>query len=136
MTTLESSIHHIEPPEAERVYYRRNSDGQLGYRVKNSQGDDLIRLDRPNELLLEVLSPRWILERSTHPLNPFQIAQIQFSADVLLAKHLGIFIKKKTWQDLSDEDRILFASKPPSHPLRFRLYNAISISLSPPPPPV
>lgn len=130
-TTPESSLHHIEPNPTERVYYRRNMDGQLGYLVKNHKGDDFIRLDRPSELLLEPLSPRWILERSTNPLNPFQIAQIQFQADILIAKTLGIYIKKKTWQDLTDEERILFTEKAPQHPLRARLYNAILIALTP-----
>ena len=124
---------HTEPEPNDRVYYRRRSDGQLGYRVTQGS-DEFVRLDRPNEVILEPLLPSmWIIERSTNPLNDFQIASLAFSADIILCKFLGIASKKKSWLDLRDEERILFAKDPPKHPLRRRLYNAISIALKPEP---
>lgn len=131
MTT--SSAPDWDPLPAEREYFRNGKQGDRGYLVRR-QGKDVIRLDRPNQEILYPKSPDWIADEYGTLLLESQVAHIAFAADRAACAAAGLFAdSRKSWQDLSDRERIKFmADGPPrTHPVRGVVYDAIMLATKP-----
>lgn len=119
-----------DPSPAERTYYRRKTDHQLGWMVRR-EGKDCIRLDRAAQDLIEKLDGKWELHENRRPLGIGNLAQICFEADKALCRFLGMQKEARAnWVDLSDDMRIAWMRKGPVRdPLRRALYVAIKAAL-------
>ena len=114
-----------EPPE--RTYYRSTEHGQRGYLVKTDDGKDMIRLDRPMEVILEKPGDHWKLDTQVYPMSEVQIAQVAFVADRALCGALGKHKdSREEWLSLTDRARLKFMREGPcTGDVRDELHDAI-----------
>jgi hypothetical protein len=123
-----------DPEVAERIYVRSKRTGDLGWLVRRG-GVDMVRLDRPNEVLLQKYQPDlWPSEDMRAPYSLHQVVRVAFEADKRLAFALGEHQDAKAdWNLLTERKRIdLVQGGPPPgrHPLRYQLWDAILELLS------
>lgn len=115
-----------DPPS--RRWYRRRTDGQLGYMVER-HGREMIKLDRPKDDAVEPFNSQlWEPTSSERPITRQQVARIAFDADRALCKMLALHGEaRKDWLDLSDPQRLAWiAEGPPANPpLRRAFYQHI-----------
>ena len=91
--------------DLKRTWYRHVTTGERGYLVE-VDGQEMIRLDRPQEEILRPLrGGQWTVDRDYRPLTPYQVGQISWAAHQRLAFFLGLPDAKKAWIDLRDEER-------------------------------
>ena len=94
----------------------------------------MIMYDRPSkETIVPLMSPPLIPEREHRPLNPVQVAQVCFQADVALCKVLGLQKASKVqWTHLSQDDKRDFMLHGPDYPeVRADVYVSIKSLLEP-----
>lgn len=120
------ALPRADPPKVR--WYRRRSDGQLGFMV-DRHGREMIKHDRTAQDVVEPYdSNRWDPVSTDRPVNRAQVARIAFAADQQLCRMLALHGEaRKEWASLSDKDRIAWvAGGPPADPpLRRELYLAI-----------
>lgn len=103
-----------DPEGSERTYYRSSEDGQRGYLVRMKDGRDMIRLDRPMEVILHKPSDQWKLDTQVYPISEVQIAQVAFVADRALCGALGKHRDaREDWLNLTDKARLKFMREGP-----------------------
>ena len=104
------------PPDNKRTYYRRSTDGQLGWLVRRA-GRQMIRLDRPDEQIRALVDGEWVPDREHRPLNRGQVAQVCFAADRALCLALGLHKEaKREWIELRQEDKKVWLHEGPPTP--------------------
>jgi hypothetical protein len=128
--TAEFDADNFDPPEYERMYFRHEKTGDLGYIVRRG-GKDMIRMDRPNEELIRPMGQSWLPEKEARKMNRSQVAQVAFEADKRLCLFLGDGERaRREWASLSDRERIAWMNRGPKSPLpRLRLYRSIMTAL-------
>lgn len=118
---------HWDPPDHERTYYRHKQTGDLGYLVVR-EGQDKIRLDRPNEeVIRRFQGDDWIPELEHRPMTRAQAAQVAYEADRKLCGFLGLFDRsRKEWQLLHEDQRIHWVDNGPAGPpIRGDVFRAV-----------
>lgn len=120
-----------EPKASERAWHRDASTGDRGFLVKRN-GRAYIKLDRPMQ---EILKPyqvgNWIPDLETRPMTRGQLGQIAFEADRKLCFFIGEHDRsKRSWLDLSDEQRIEWNKHGPKGEIRGGLWAAIMGNLA------
>lgn len=114
----------------ERVWYRNERTGDIGYLETDGSGQDKVRLDRPNddpEMTTFVFDPNvWVQEKVHREYTIAQIARVAFEADravcFLDRQH---DLAKREWASLKTEERAQWYHKGPSGALRQAIYTAI-----------
>jgi hypothetical protein len=89
----------------------------------------MVRLDRNAQNIYVTYSPfKWVKYEKAG-MSEFQIAMVQYAADVALRESLGEY-RLPEWKTLRDEDRIAFMrNAPKNNPLRESLYSSIRETL-------
>lgn len=120
------SMVHWEPKPSERVYYRRNLDGQRAYVVRRND-EECLRLDRPGEELLSAKDNTWTVDSQSYPMTAHQAAKIAWVADKALCACVGEHQEaKKDWINTPEKERIRFMKEGPDEGnIRDQLYAAI-----------
>lgn len=115
-----------DPPE--KRWYKRVSDGQLGWMVEVN-GKDVIRLDRgKSEELVPYRDSIWQPVDSDRPVTRQQVARIAFDADRQLCRQLALHGEARIeWASLTDKARISFVKDgpPADPPMRRKFYEHI-----------
>lgn len=130
-----------DPKPAEREWWRNAQTGDRAYRVRRG-GKDMVRLDRPEELLQELTGDpdsgscgNWRRDEYGTVFVAEQVARVAFLADRGMCNVLGLHAESRlVWQDLPDKVRAAFiVNGPPKngHPLRRRVYEAIVEAMKP-----
>ena len=133
MTTKSDLPDDWDPKPSEREWWRHTHTGDRAYRVRRG-GRDMVRLDRPNEELLQELGSMWSRDEYGSLFVPEQIARVAFMADRGMCSLLGLHMESRlTWQELPEKVRQAFiASGPPkSSRARRRIYEAIVEAMKP-----
>lgn len=135
MTTKSELPPDWDPKPADREWWRHSQTGDRGYRVRRN-GKDMVRLDRPEELLQTLVeNGQWVRDEYGSLFVPEQIARVAFAADRAMCVLVGLHAESRTvWQDLPDKVRHSFVAHGPpksAHPARRRLYDAIVEALQP-----
>lgn len=132
MTT--SSAPDFDPIPPDREWFRHETRGDRGYRVRRN-GKDMIRLDRPMQELLEPLTGQWKRDEYGSLFLHEQISRVAFQADRGMCALVGLHPESRvTWQDLPDKQRTEFIRNGPpeeAHPARRVVYEAIFKALEP-----
>ncbi len=113
--------------------YRSAQDGELGTLVERD-GNQYVKLNRPHEEILRHFNGGngWIPEVENRPISRAQLGFVCFEADKALRQVLGDYSgAKKTWQDLSDKQRILWMDEGPKSAERSAVWKAIQMILEP-----
>ncbi len=115
-----------DPELGAREWFTHRYTGDRGFRVRRA-GKDVIRLDRPADpFAIRPLTEEWLKDEGWRPLTVGQRAQVAFDADRSLCRSLGLHAEaKKTWNDLSDSERIRWTERGPTDPTRAGLYAVI-----------
>lgn len=123
-----------DPWPPEREWYRHESSGERGYRVRRG-GKNMIKLDRPMEELLQPMGDWWKRDEYGTLFLPEQIARVAFAADRGFCALIGLHRESRlTWQDIPEKARTEFLKKGPpvsEHPGRRKLYEAIFEAMKP-----
>lgn len=116
----------IDPPLAERVWYRHAQTGDRGYAVKRL-GKDAVRYDRPNVDDVSFELKNWHKETDEVPqFSALAIAQVAYEADRKLCFHMGRFdLAKREWLEMTDKQRRTWVEKGPPGAPRAELYAKI-----------
>ena len=128
-------VKNYEPKPHERIWYRSQANGDLGYYCRVG-GVDHIRLNRPGLPDTQGLKKfnggaGWTKEAEHRPLTAHQLAHVAFAADAALCRYLGLHnLAGREWAALRDEDRIEWTENgPQKEAARIRLHNAIKDAL-------
>jgi hypothetical protein len=116
----------MQDPPTKR-FYRRRSDGQLGYMVER-HGREMIKLDRKHDEVEPFSTAKWEPVSADRPISKAQVARIAFDADRALCKMLALHGEaRKEWIGLSEQERIAWVSNgPPAEPpMRQEFYKLI-----------
>ena len=106
MSEIDSGEIEWEPAPSERKYFRDATSGDLGYLIR-AGGKDVIRLDRPFEVILHPMTGRWVPEHSHAQFSKFQVAIIAYEADRALLQAMGKYQEaKKEYASMREKDRI------------------------------
>lgn len=130
-TRQESLAKNWEPKDHERLWYRSQQNGDLGYLCRVG-GVDHIRLNRPNQPDTHTLrkfnaGAGWIKETEHRPFTAFQLSEVAFAADAVLCRLVGLReLGARQWIGMKDEERIAWSENgPPSGVERKKCYDAI-----------
>lgn len=124
-----SSTRMVEPPEADREYYRSRDTGVRGYLVKDeNSGKPYMRVERGAGHMFDKLyhEDQWSLERDFAPLSEYDLARIRYEADAALAFTQRDYKRsRKVWQHLPAKQRRAWVDNDPTDELRKALSVAI-----------
>lgn len=109
---MKAEPEHWDPTKGEEEWWRDMQTSDRGYRIRRN-GQDMIRLDRPNEEIIRPLTDRWTIDRDLRPLTRHNIAQVAFLADRKLAFFLGDHSDRRAWDELHEDERIKFMEDGP-----------------------
>jgi hypothetical protein len=115
-----------DPPPKDRTWYRCRKTGELAYLVTRD-GRNMIRLNRPEEIVRGFLEADWIPEVEHRPITRAAVTALAYDADLKLCTLLGDFRKRPAWINLHEDVRVRWAQEgPPSKPpLRKDLFDSI-----------
>jgi len=112
---------------------RHRQTGDLGHIVVEA-GVKSVRYDRPHGPTIPYRPNEWMEEENRPPLNRSQLARVAFAADRQLLYFTQHYSRaKRTWDALTDEERIHWTKHGPSSedPNRVKLFDAIMKCLEP-----
>ena len=93
----------------------KDDRGRMGTLV-NTSGFTQVKLDNGN--LVPFKADRWELVVDHSPWSPITCARIAYAADIELCRALGMHREAaKSWDRLTDRDRILFKEHGPGDPM-------------------
>lgn len=123
---------HWDPKPDERLLYRHHQTGDLGWLVRRD-GRDMIRLDRPQEIVKPFRKEEWVEENEFKPFNLHQVAVLAFKSDCELARMQGNHKdSRREWMSMPEQKRIQFMQNGPDEStLRSELWSAIMKVLKP-----
>lgn len=113
---------------SKREWYRSALNGDRGYRATDEDGQDVIQLDRPNEIITRPYKPsEWKRDDDHRPLNRSHLGMVAFAADAKLCQVMGKRDDHEgDWGNLSNKQRIAWMEDgPKSEGVRRRMYEAL-----------
>lgn len=103
------------PAPHERVYVRDAKTGDRGYFVSGENGEVMVQLDRPSQVILKAYNENeWVRDKVDSPLTRMQVAHVAFLADCGLCAAVGLHKEsRRVWAEMKVDDRISWSKRGP-----------------------